>query len=268
MKLTFLKNIWSKIKKVRVEDALQLVAITAVVLVVVSVFTPELTGPGYHPTAPLRAYFDIFVREGNFVYVYFTFIPLLVLWLVKKFLKKREWNFKTKLLFLIPTLAVLIAVYLVFPGPGYGNPLNIAWLEWFTYPVDSSKVNYFVETEKEFCNQRLDFFYNPGCTGCTQTSEEPQSEGQLSKVAVVQKQLAEKNSPIEFNVWCAGASEDACKEYGEGKYTLKDVKKLALRLYVDSLPVFVIGCKYQAQGKYELEEYKGLICEYLNECDL
>ena len=105
---------------------LQILLIATVVLIAVAIVEPGLVGPSYGTGPPATAYFDVFVRYGRFIFVYFTLLPILVLWLVKKGLKER-WNPKTGFSFLILSLFVLTTIHFIAPGPLHGNPFNVPY---------------------------------------------------------------------------------------------------------------------------------------------
>lgn len=260
MKLFFLKKIWSKIKQVRIEDLLQILLIATVVLIATAIIKPDLVGPSYGTGPPLTAYFDVFVRYGRFIFIYFTLIPILILWLVKKALKEK-WNPKTGFSFLILSLLVLIMIYSIVPGPIHRNPFNIPEYKSLLYDSVSDAVEKFQkieEIEHDFCGKRIDFLYSAGC-----------SVNKLTPVLeTIKNELEDKDSEIEFYVWCASTDEKPCEEYEKGEYDRNDVVNLYKEYNLKSLPALVLGCKHVASGKFELEEYKKLICEKLNECDL
>lgn len=122
MKLkSLIKNFLSKLRKVSIEDILQILLVGMVILIIVTILKPDLTGFSYgSKKLSAKSYFDVFVRYGTFIYFYFTFIPVLVLWIVKKGLKEK-WNFKTGLSFLILSIIVLAIIYYIAPGPLHGN---------------------------------------------------------------------------------------------------------------------------------------------------
>ena len=247
----------SRIKRVSIEDVLQILIVATAVLVVITIFDRNLTIPawGVGGIPPWQAFFDIFVRYGIFNFTYFTLIPVFILWVAKTRLKKR-WNPRNGGFLLIISLAVLTTIFFVMPGAIYGNPLNLPWPE---YAPSISPLKEVYEIEHEFCGKRLDFFYRPTCGVDKLTPE----------LETIKNQLEASGSDTEFYVWCASENETLCEDYQNGKYTLEDVADLSKEYNLKSLPSLVIGCKYVARGGgFGLEEWKELLCEKINECDL
>lgn len=247
----------SRIKEISIGDVLQILIVATVVLIIITIFDRNLTIPawGMGGTPPWQAFFDIFVRYGMFNFTYFALIPVLVLWVAKARLKKR-WNPKKGVFLLTTSLAVLTTIFLVMPGTMYGNPLNLPWPE-STLPSETFKE--VSETEHEFCGKRLDFLYRPTCKVNKLTPE----------LETIKNQLEARGSDTEFHVWCVSDNETLCEEYQTGEYTQQDVKDIIEEYEISSLPVLVIGCKYLARGGgFELEDYKELFCEKIDECEL
>lgn len=265
MKLYFFRGLWSKIKKIRIGDILQVLIVATIALVIATIISPQLIGPTYGAgKLPIYAYFDTFVRYGVFIFIYFTLIPVLVLWLGKKVFKK-IWSWKVGVLLLAVSLAGLTAIYFILPGPLHGNPLNISWLAFLTGP-SPEKTQKITETGQEFCGERIDFLYSPSCVvnKLTPTLE------------TIKNDLEQKGSGEKFYVWCVAGEKSPCKTaenvtceaYERGEYTPEDVTKLYDDYGLTNLPALVLGCKYNLSGEFELEDYKRIICEKLGECDL
>jgi hypothetical protein len=257
MKLNFPKSLRSKIKKLSIEDILQILLVTTAVLIVITIINPRFTAPlyGINP-APLTAYFDVFVRYGTFIFIYFTLIPILILWLAKRRLKEK-WNPRSGFLSLVASLFVLTTIFFVVPGPIYENPFNVPWFET---PDTGEKFKQMYETAHEFCENRVDVFYKP-TSPCSVEDLKPTLE-------TIKDELESKGSDVKVYIWCAGENETSCEEYKRGEYTQEDVKNLSEEYGLKTLPTVVVGCKYNMRGIFGAEDYKQIICEKFNECDL
>jgi len=94
---------------VSIEDILKIVILSSIIIFVIGLFNTTSIFPNYIPGLQAIYYFDIFVKRGAFLPVWFILLPSLAYWITKK--KKRMTRYVSSLV----ALVIAAIVYLVAP---------------------------------------------------------------------------------------------------------------------------------------------------------
>jgi len=252
----FFENIISEIKRIKLSDIFFIILLITGVLVLMGFIGKRDLWTVYFNFVDLTpaTYFDIFIRNGVFKFVYFALVIVIVYWLATKIIKKKIDL--TKGIGIVVVGAVI--AYLIYLVPAYSvGPYESRPGSFLPYPTEE-EIN---QMNHPGCGDRIDFLFSPS------------SETAVKEISVI-NELKQEGIPI--NIHCIGDKFMNDGMLCRKKYNLNPREGEKLRdslgigkgdfIGITQPPQLVIGCKLWIESRQNLTNTREFICDNTEIC--